>query len=180
MRSGSITGTVVAVKQYYPPVGGSFDYLGGMTGAKLDHPIEDPILSLDDLENGDQAVWVGRGDANGHFTISNVPDGNYQLTWWDEPQNYILQLVNVTVSNGEAVDLGQLPVTGWWTELSAARLPRREQERQADPGEQGVSQFPLTLRKKDNSLMDRGSNAVSTDATATTPSRAPTRCPSGS
>ena len=48
--------------------------------------------------NGDQAVWVGRGAADGSFTIPNVPDGNYQLTWWDEPQNYILQLVNVTVS----------------------------------------------------------------------------------
>ena len=162
--SGSITGTVVAVKQYYPPVGGSFNYLMGMTGAKLDKPIEDPVISLQDLGNGDQAVWVGRGNANGNFTIPNVPDGNYQLTWWDEPQNYILQLVNVTVSGGETVDLKQLPLTGWWTELSGHVFLDANKNGKRDPGEQGVAQFPLTLRKKDNSLMDRGSTAVGTDS----------------
>ncbi len=163
--TGSITGTVVAVKQYYPPVGGSFNYLNGSTGARLDKPIENPVLSLNDLGNGDQAVWVGRGDAQGHFTIPSVPAGDYQLTWWDEPQNYILQLVNVTVGANEAVDLKQLPMNGWWTQLSGHVFLDTNKNGKRDAGEQGVAQFPLTLRKKDNSLMDRGSNAVTTDST---------------
>ena len=73
--------------------------------------------SLADLKSGDTAVWVGRGDADGTFNIPDVPDGNYTLTWWDEPQNYILDLINVTVNDGETVDTGILPLTGWWTEF---------------------------------------------------------------
>ena len=67
-----------------------------------------PWVALTDLDNGDTAVWVGQGDANGSFDIPDVPAGNYTLTWWDEPQNYILDLVNVTVSDGETVDMGIL------------------------------------------------------------------------
>ena len=85
-----------------------------MTGAKLDGPISEPWVALTDLTNGDQAVWVGQGDANGNFSIPHVPDGNYTLTWWDEPQNYILDLINVTVNNGD-INMGILPLTGWWT-----------------------------------------------------------------
>ena len=91
--TGSITGTVVGVKQYYPPNGGSFNQYWGSVGSKLDKPIADAVLSLNDLDNGDQSVWVGRAAADGSFTIPHVPDGNYMLTWWDEAQNYILQLV---------------------------------------------------------------------------------------
>lgn len=163
--TGSIKGVVVAAKQYYPPTGGSFNLYNGMTGSKLDKPIENPILSLNDLDNGDQAVWVGRGGTDGSFTIPNVPDGTYQLTWWDEPQNYILQLINVTVAGGETVDMKQLPMNGWWTEISGHVFLDDNKNGKRDPGEQGVAQFPLTLRKKDNSLMDRGSNAVGTDST---------------
>jgi len=164
-HAGAISGVVVAVKQYYPPVGGSFNYWFGSTGSRLDKPIKNPVLSLIDLDNGDQAVWVGRGNADGSFAIPNVPDGNYQLTWWDEPQNYILQLVNVTVSHGEAVTLGQLPLNGWWTEYTGHVFLDANKNGKRDPGEQGVAQFPLTLRKTDNSLMDRGTTAVTTDST---------------
>ncbi len=161
--AGSITGTVVGVKQYYPPVGGSFNQYWGSVGSKLDKPIADALLSLNDLDHGDQAVYVGRAGSDGTFTIPHVPDGNYMLTWWDEAQNYILQLTQVSVSNGETVDLKQLPLNGWWTPLSGHVFLDANKNGKRDPGEQGVSQFPLTLRKKDNSLMDRGSTAVSTD-----------------
>ena len=36
-------------------------------------PIERPWLSLQDLEAGDTAVWIGQGDANGAFDISRRP-----------------------------------------------------------------------------------------------------------
>ncbi len=163
--AGSITGTVVSVKQYYPPVGGSFTQYFGSVGSKLDKPIPNAVVSLSDLGNGDQSVWAGRAGTDGSFTIPYVPDGNYVLTWWDEPQNYILQLVQVTVSGGEAVDLKQLPMNGWWTPMSGHVFLDANKNGKRDPGEQGVAQFPLTLRKKDNSLMDRGTNAVGTDST---------------
>lgn len=163
--AGSITGTVVAVKQYYPPKGGSFNQYWGSIGSKLDKPIADGVLSLNDLDSGDRAVWVGRSAANGTFTIPHVPDGNYMLTWWDEKQDYILQLTNVTVDNGETVDLKQLPLNGWWTPISGHVFLDANKNGKRDAGEQGVAQFPLTMRKKDNSLMDRGSTTAGTDST---------------
>jgi len=75
--------------------------ISGNTGTKVGGPIVSPWLSLVDLGAGDAAVWVGRGAADGTFDISGVPDGNYTLTWWDEPQDYNLNMVNVTVSDGE-------------------------------------------------------------------------------
>ncbi|MEO8556816.1 MAG: SdrD B-like domain-containing protein, partial [Actinomycetota bacterium] len=162
--TGHIKGVVVGIKQYTPPKGGDFNLWMGMTGSKIGKPIVRPWLSLADLQNGDKAVWVGQGDANGAFDITGVPDGNYQLSWWDEPQNYFLNLVNVTVSNGQMVDMGNVPINGWWTELDGYVFNDVNRNGVKDPGEPGVPNFGLTMRKKDNSLMDRGTNAVTTDS----------------
>ena len=112
----------------------------------------------------DTAIYVGQGDSNGAFDIANVPDGNYTLTWWDEPQNYILDLVNVSVANGETVDMGILPLNGWWTKIDGYVFNDDNRNGVRDPGETGVPQFTLTMRKRENSLMDRGTTLVSTDA----------------
>ena len=100
-RSATITGTVDAVKVYVPAVGGlpnnAGQIWGGVSGSKIDKPIDQPWLSLSNLGNGDTAVWIGRGNTDGKFTIPNVPDGTYTLTWWDDPQDYIMDLQNITV-----------------------------------------------------------------------------------
>ena len=117
--TGSISGLVEAVKIYIPAKGGVAGLpgtiWGGLAGAKLDAPVPNPWVTLTDLTNGDTVVWVGRGDADGRFQIPGVPAGNYTLTWWDAKLNYILDLVSVTVGDGETVDMGILPLTGWWT-----------------------------------------------------------------
>ena len=109
---------------------------------------------------GDVAVWVGSGDANGSFDISGVPDGNYTLSWWDEPQNYNLNMINVTVSNGEIVDMGNLPLNGWWTRYDGYVFNDTNRNGVKNPGETGVPNFTLTLRRRENSLMDRGQTTV--------------------
>jgi hypothetical protein len=163
--AGHIVGNVVGIKTYTPPTGGSFDFWGGNTGTKTDKPIVRPWLSLADLQNGDQAVWVGRGDANGQFDISGVPDGNYMLSWWDEPQDYNLNMLNVTISNGETEQLGTLPLNGWWTTYDGYVFNDTNRNGAKDPGENGVSNFTLTMRRQENSLMDRGQTSATTDAT---------------
>lgn len=166
--TGSIHGVVEKVKVYVPTNGGvgglPGQIWGGLAGAKLDRPIPFPWVTLTDLTAGDTAVWVGRGDVNGAFTIPNVPAGNYTLTWWDDKLNHILDLVNVTVGPGEAVDMGILPLTGWWTEFEGYVFNDLNRNGIRDPGEPGIANFGLTMRKRENSLMDRGATAVTTDA----------------
>ncbi len=162
--SGSINGRVMRVLQYVPPKGGNFDLYNGFNGSKIDRPIPDAWLSLADLNNGDQAVWVGKANANGTFDIPSVPAGNYQLTWWDEAQNNLLALQNVDVSAGESVALGNVPLHGWWTEYSGYVFNDKNRNGVKDAGENGIPNFVLTMRKRDNSLMDRGQTSATTDA----------------
>jgi hypothetical protein len=163
--SGEIKGVVVGIQSYTPPKGGSFNYWGGNTGTKVDHPISRPWLSLADLQSGDAAVYVGRGNADGSFSIPGVPDGNYNLSWWDEPQNYNLNLINVTVSNGEVVDMGNLPLNGWWTSYEGFVFNDKNRNGVKDAGEPGIPNYTLTMRRRENSLMDRGQTVVTTDST---------------
>lgn len=161
--AGQIKGVVDAFKTYVPAKGG---VIGGepMTGSKIDKPIDSPWIALSDLGAGDTAIWIGQGDANGAFTIPNVPAGNYTLTWWDEPQDYILNLQNVTIANGEVVDLGVLPLNGWWTQLEGYVFNDLNRNGIRDAGEPGLANFPVVMRKRENSVMDRGAVLVTTDA----------------
>jgi hypothetical protein len=165
--TGTIKGVVTAVKIYVPTKGGvgglPGSIWGGLAGAKVDKPVANPWVTLTDLTNGDTAVWVGQGDANGAFQISNVPAGNYTLTWWDERLDYILDLVNVTVGDGETVDMGILPLTGWWTTFEGYVFNDTNRNGVMDAGELGVPGYTLTMRKRENSLMDRGATTVITD-----------------
>ncbi|MEP7114999.1 MAG: SdrD B-like domain-containing protein, partial [Ilumatobacteraceae bacterium] len=163
LATGEIRGSVVGIKTYTPPIGGSFDFWGGNTGTKVAGPIKRPWISLMDLEAGDLAVWVGRGNANGTFDIPGVPDGNYTIAWWDQPQDYNLNFINVTVKNGQLVRMGQLPLNGWWTEYSGYVFNDANRNGVRDPGENGVPNFTLTIRHRENNLYDRGQNTATTD-----------------
>ncbi|MEO8106939.1 MAG: SdrD B-like domain-containing protein, partial [Actinomycetes bacterium] len=160
---GEIKGSVVGIKTYTPPKGGSFNLWGGNTGTKVGGPIRRPWVSLADLQAGDTAVWVGRGKINGTFDITGVPDGNYTLSWWDQPQDYNLNFINVSVSNGELVKMGQLPLNGWWTEYSGYVFEDANRNGIKDSGEGGVPNFTLTIRHRENNLYDRGQNTATTD-----------------
>ena len=90
---------------------------------------------------------MGRGNADGSFDIAGVPDGNYSLTWWDEPQDYNLNFINVTMTNGETVHMGNLPLNGWWTEYDGFVFNDTNRNGVKDGGEYGVPGFTLTLRQ---------------------------------
>ena len=169
--TGEIKGVVDGVHVYVPAKGGigqTGQIFGGLTGTKIDKPIVKPWIALTALTGTpelDTAIYVGQGNTDGTFDIQNVPDGNYSLTWWDEPQNYILDTVNVSVANGEVVDMGIMPLNGWWTFIDGYVFNDDNRNGVKDPGEAGVPNFTLTMRKRENSLMDRGSNVVTTDST---------------
>ncbi|MGZ5287960.1 MAG: SdrD B-like domain-containing protein [Actinomycetota bacterium] len=167
--TGSIKGVIDAVKYYTPQYDDAMGGIGVHQGGKLAGPIDRPWVVIDSMDLNDSAVWIGRGDANGMFEVPNMPPGNYTITWWDEPQDYILMVKNVTVGEGaapftgETVDLGVMALSGWWTYYSGYVFNDTNRNAVRDPGEPGVPNFTLTLRSRNNTLADRGTNTATTD-----------------
>ena len=143
-RGGSIKGTVVATNEFSPMLNGYT--LGGGQGKGIIEKINRPLLSLIDTGSNDTTVFVGRGDANGKFQIDHVPDGDYVLAFWDEDQAYLLTEANVSIVNGQAVDLGVLDVAAWWSQVYGKVCLDANRNGKCDSGRAGprrpVAQHP--------------------------------------
>ncbi|WP_157557678.1 IPT/TIG domain-containing protein [Intrasporangium oryzae] len=161
--TGEVKGVVVGGLPYIGGQNGQVVPETGFAGAKSDGPIARPWVALSDLSRGDAAVYVGRGAANGSFDITNVPDGTYQLTVWDDAQDYILWSFNVEVANGDVTDVGNTMIVGWFTHITGTVFIDDNGNGKRDPGEQPVPGFTLTVRERDNSLMDQYTNLTTTN-----------------
>ncbi|HET7475665.1 MAG TPA: SdrD B-like domain-containing protein [Dermatophilaceae bacterium] len=162
-----VTGEIVGrVNAQLPYIGGLNGQVGpeGLAGSKLGPPIKAPWVALSDLNRGDGQVYVGRGAADGSFDIKNVPNGTYQLTLWDDDQDYILFSFTVEVTGGAKVDVRQQTLVGWFTHIQGTIFTDANGNGQRDSGEAGVPGFTLTVRERDNSTIDQGTNTVTTDA----------------
>ena len=162
--TGEIKGVVVAGLPY---IGGKGGAAGppepGLAGAKIEGPIKAPWVALSDLGAGDAQIYLGRGADDGSFDIKNVPDGTYQLTMWDDDQDYILWSVNVDVSGGGLTDVGPEMLVGWFTHIHGSVFVDANGNGKRDPGETAVPGFALTVRERDNTLMDQATNTATTD-----------------
>lgn len=161
--TGEITGVAIAGLPYIGGQNGQTVPETGFAGANAAGPIRQPWVALSDLGAGDAAVYVGRGATDGSFDIKNVPDGTYQLTLWDDDQDYILWSFNVEVSDGGVSDVGHKMLVGWFTHLHGHVFVDANENGKRDPGEKSVPQYPLTVRERDNSTMDQYTNTASTD-----------------
>ncbi len=160
--TGEIKGVVVAGLPY---IGGQGGQVGpeGWAGNKIEGPIKAPWVALSDLGAGDQQIYVGRGADNGTFDIKNVPDGTYQLTMWDDNQDYIIYSVNVDVAGGALTDVGTEMLVGWFTHIKGSVFVDANGNGKRDPGEGAVPGFALTVRERDNTTMDQATNTATTD-----------------
>jgi len=101
--SGSITGRVRQTADVEAP--GAVD---------LGVAINRPYVALNNTGGNDEQVYTGRGNANGTFTIPDVPAGTYQLVYWDGPLDYIIQFQTVTVEAGQVTSLGDIGMPRWF------------------------------------------------------------------
>ncbi|TDU83304.1 SdrD B-like protein [Kribbella voronezhensis] len=163
LPTGEIKGVVIAGLPYIGGQNGQVVPETGFAGAKSDGPIVNPWVALSDLDAGDAAVYVGRGAADGSFDIKNVPDGTYQLTLWDDDQDYILWSFNVEVHNGDVTDVGNEMLVGWFSHVHGKVFIDANGNGKQDTGERAVPSFALTVRERDNSLMDQYTNTATTD-----------------
>ncbi len=160
--TGEITGVIVAGLPY---IGGTpgLAYETGFPYTRSDGPISRPWIALNDLDAGDAARYVGQGNADGSFDLTHVPDGSYQLSAWDDNLDYILYSFNVQVSGGQVTDVGNTALTAWFSHLHGHVFVDSNENGQRDPGESSVPGFTLTVRERDNSLMDQYTNTATTN-----------------
>lgn len=164
--NGGIKGQIWAAATYIPAKGG-LSYqgttFGGLMGTKEDRPINKPWISVNDLQNGDTAIWVGQGNPDGTFEITGLPAGNYLITYWDEKQHFILDWMQVTVKSGQITDVGHRHLTGWFTEVSGTVFSDTNENGRRDPGEPPLPNYTVVLKDRDNTEIDRMSIASTTD-----------------
>lgn len=124
---GEVKGTVWGAKIYAPPQGGLPVTSLGIMGAKKDYRVDRPWIALSDLGNGDQMIYAGRGNPDGTFDIKNVPPGDYLVTVWDDPQNLILDGLQIPVTVSSTVvyvgdtwngQPGQIGLQGWFMRVN--------------------------------------------------------------
>ena len=76
-------------------------------------PVRNAYIALSNNAN-DVTQYVGQADGDGNFSIPEVPAGDYTLSIWDEQLSYIIRFVPLTVSGGQALDLGDVGVSRWF------------------------------------------------------------------
>jgi uncharacterized repeat protein (TIGR01451 family) len=158
--TGSVKGTVVGVGEYSPGVGGlNFGGQGQHIIEKIDHP----LVSLIDTNGNDNTVYVGRGNAEGVFNITNIPDGDYVLTYWDEDQAYLLSQTAVHMVGGQSIDLGVLDAPAWHSQVRGKVCFDTNRNGKCDPGEPGIPNLGLNLLGRDNSVQFYGDSSATTD-----------------
>ena len=163
--SGRIHGTVMAGEPYVPGKGGLVGQGGanGQSGIRYSRPLDRVWIALNDFDNGDQVGYTTQNNADGTFDITNVKDGTYLMSFWDIDQDYAFDVFNVTVIGGQTVDLGNVPLLGWFTRVTGHVFVDNNANGKRDPGEPGVPNFDVTMKNRTNDLYVSGQNVSTTD-----------------
>ncbi len=163
--TGEIKGTVMAAEPYVPGQGGLAGQGGanGQSGIRYPHVLDRVIVGLNDFDNGDLLGYTTQNNDDGTFDITHVKDGTYLMSFWDIDQDYAFDVFNVTIAGGKLVDLGDVPLIGWFTRITGKVFVDTNANGKLDPGEQGVPNFDVVIKQRANDLIVSGQKIGSTD-----------------
>ncbi|MGE5199967.1 MAG: hypothetical protein ACM3H9_10030, partial [Rhodospirillaceae bacterium] len=91
-----------------------------------------------------------QADAEGHFTLSGIPDGTYQLVIWDEYLDQIISYQTVTLPGGG--DVGNIPVPTWFGRHEHTVFLDSNENGVRDDGEPGLPEKVINLRFRDGTV----------------------------
>ncbi|MDH4230233.1 MAG: multicopper oxidase domain-containing protein [Nitrospirota bacterium] len=128
-----------------------------------------PWIALNSADNNNSTVALVRGDANGNFTINNVPDGLYTMVVFDDALDYITALytVQMPVTTGGIVNRdvevydprfvvgGQhaLLIPDWWGNLHGTVFLDSNENGKQDAGEPGLFGEAVNVVHRDGSAL---------------------------
>ena len=98
----------IAIGRAYIGSGGASPLAGtNIANAKEDGVIKDGFVSISCLATcsapTDTTVWTGRARTDGTFDVTGLETGDYSVAFWDETQNYIMDIEQYHVTSGATV-----------------------------------------------------------------------------
>src|SRR5581483_8063500 len=102
-------------------------------------------------------------DANGNFTLSNLPPGNWRLTVFDQWNDMLVDGLSTPVSvvaGGGTTNIGDVATTQWQANILTSTFLDQNGDGIRQDSELGAQQVPTNVRYRDGSF----SNLNSTDA----------------
>ena len=116
-------------------------------------------------------------DADGTFTLSGLPDGDWRITVFDQWNDMLVDGLStpVRLAGGATVNLGDLATNQWQANIYTSTFFDANKNGLRDPDEAGLSLVPTNIRFRDGSY----SNFNNTDLTATPASTKSSRCSAG-
>ena len=147
------------------PPGGTNIVTGKVTNAHLSRPPSQIIVDSDSYAAlAHTRAWVGlnsaggnganvavvQADADGNFTLSNIPDGIYQLVVWDSFNDQVIAYRGVSLPGGG--DVGNMPVFNWFARSEHNVFLDDNQNGVRDAGEVPISEQAINLRWRDGTV----------------------------
>ena len=115
-------------------------------------PVSDAWVGLN-LLSDKKCYYVQQCDADGSFSISNVPPGTYQVAFFDTPLDWIFGFSNVVVPpTGGWVEMGRIPQFAWFGSIEGQVFYDSDADGFPDPGERGMANQAVNLRFRDGSV----------------------------
>lgn len=116
-------------------------------------PVPGAWVALNETGAAGQVLFAAPCDkADSTFFIHNVPPGDYQLAFWDENLDIIFASKNITVSAGQDLNLGNIPVFNWFARLNERVFLDKNENGFPDPDEPGIPDQTLNIRWRDGSI----------------------------
>ncbi|OGO82295.1 MAG: hypothetical protein A2Y18_01290 [Clostridiales bacterium GWD2_32_19] len=140
--TGTIEGRIRNIIEFAPP----------QSPLALGEPVDRPWIALNDIGGNDEQVYTGRGNPDGTFMITNVPDGLYQMAIWDEPLDYIMQFRTVQIINGSTTNMGDIGVPRWYGWIKGNVFRDANNNGIKEIGEEGLPLVDVGTRYKDGSI----------------------------
>jgi hypothetical protein len=168
--TGEIKGKLYGAIPYVPGINGLPGVGGanGQSGMKLDRPVDRGWITVNSLDSTgadfDQRVATVAADVNGAFDVTGLRDGSYLVAVWDQPIDHAMDIFNVTIQNGQILDLGVVPLLGWFARMQGHVFIDTNGNGRQDPGEKGLFHADVQILNRTNNAMEgAGFNVAATD-----------------
>jgi hypothetical protein len=144
--NNTVTGTVTTERMSRTP-----DQRLYSSGDNTSFGFTQCYVSFGDVDGEDFAFT--KCDSNGSFTLSNLPEGDWRITVFDQWNDMLVDGLStpVRLASGATLNLGELAINQWQANIYTSTFFDRNGNGVRDPGEDGLALVSTNNRFRDGS-----------------------------